>query len=112
MFSIYKITVIMLIFPIFKYATSTFHWPEDPVLQNEWDPNIDIFRTWPKDGIVTIKGKLKSPQVSTIHKYLPGDTKPSEYLIKLKIILESDKEDEDLTAPGTVSIKVVSFIYV
>lgn len=80
--------------------------PPEPELQ-EWETSPDIFALFPKTGHEEVFEKpLKSPTVSTIHKYLPGSTRPSAYDIKISMILESEIEEEELKAPGSVKILI------
>ncbi len=80
--------------------------PPEPELQ-EWETSPDIFALFPKTGHEDVFEKpLKSPPVSTIHKYLPGTTRPIAYDIKISMILESEVEAEELKAPGSVKILI------
>lgn len=105
----------LLVFISSSFATSSHPFIRDkndpdslplPPLENEWewDPNPNIFSEFPKTDLEVIKHQTKLETDFPGQLYLPGTTKPSEYFIWLRIILESENEDEVLTAPGKVKI--------
>lgn len=97
-----KVTCVVAIFA--SICTSSLAaLPPEP---QEWEIDPNIFLSWPKLGAEESKSPLKSPPVSTIHKYLPRTTWPIEYRIKMTMILESEYEEEELMAPGSVGILV------
>ncbi|CAL8126800.1 unnamed protein product [Orchesella dallaii] len=78
-----------------------------PPLEKEWDTQLypDIFSDFPKRILDETKYSVKS-RPDPIHKYLPSTTKPISYDLRLRIILESDLDEEELTAPGSVRIRI------
>ncbi|CAL8126798.1 unnamed protein product [Orchesella dallaii] len=78
-----------------------------PPLEKEWDTQLypDVFSDFPKRILEETKYRVKS-RPDSIHKYLPSTTKPISYDLRLRIILDSDLDEEELTAPGSVRTRI------
>ncbi|ODN01105.1 Aminopeptidase N [Orchesella cincta] len=80
-----------------------------PPVEKEWDNDLypNVFSDFPKERIDETKYKVKSgPDPDPTHKYLPPTTKPISYDLTLRIILDSELDEEELTAPGSVNIRI------